>query len=401
MGEARITKRRALAARLLAVAFPIAALGAPVGTAVAAAPVTPKLVATNPESSESATATATLPSVLGEAEPEDGIILERAPFFMASRAMMGTRAVEKPTAHPNYEIKIFEAPECHGEVFAHGSAELLEGVGIPVSVPANFATTFSAIQIDPSNPSEPSACSNPLIYWEGSVAGSQGGSPTGEGGEATGTGGSGSGSGESASSGATKSPKSPGSIGSATPAGGKPEAPQIHTNPGGRADDLTPFVVGSAPGSSSVSVYASSNCSGTPVAKGTPTELSSGFAVSVAPNAETVFSAVSVGAQRSSCSSSVAYTEDSTAPRTRVTMGPGVKTRKHTAVFRFKDVTTDPPGTTFVCKVDLQKWKHCASPFHAKHLKLGSHTVRIRATDLAGNVERHPVKRSFRVVPRP
>jgi hypothetical protein len=122
--------------------------------------------------------------------------------------------------------------------------------------------------------------------------------------------------------------------------------------------------------------------------------------VPVASNAETAFSAVSVGAQRSSCSSSVTYTEDSTAPHTRVTMGPGVKTRKHAAVFRFKDVTSDPPGTTFVCKVDKQKWKHCASPFHVKHLKLGSHTVRIRATDLAGNVERHPVKRSFKVVPQ-
>jgi hypothetical protein len=82
-------------------------------------------------------------------------------------------------------------------------------------------------------------------------------------------------------------------------------------------------------------------------------------------------------------------------------MGPGVKTRKRTAVFRFKDMTTDPPGTTFVCKVDKQKWKHCASPFHAKHLKPGYHVVRIRATDLAGNVEPRPVKRSFRVVTRP
>ena len=36
-------------------------------------------------------------------------------------------------------------------------------------------------------------------------------------------------------------------------------------------------------------------------------------------------------------------------------------------------------------------------PSTLKHLKLGHHVVQIRATDLAGNVEPHPVKRSFRV----
>jgi hypothetical protein len=164
------------------------------------------------------------------------------------------------------------------------------------------------------------------------------------------------------------------------------------------ARNLTPLVVGSAPGADTVAVYAGANCGGEPIAKGTAAELASGFQVSVAANSETTFSAVAIGAQHSACSEPVTYTEDSTAPRTRVTMGPGVKTRKRTAIFRFKDVTTDPPGTAFVCKVDKEKWKHCASPFHLKHLKLGHHLLQIRATDLAGNVEPHPVKRSFRVI---
>jgi hypothetical protein len=102
--------------------------------------------------------------------------------------------------------------------------------------------------------------------------------------------------------------------------------------------------------------------------------------------------------QRSACSEPVTYTEDSTAPRTRITMGPGVKTRKRKAVFRFKDITEDPPGTTFVCKVDKKKWKPCASPLHLKHLKYGHHLVKIRATDLAGNRERKPVTRRFIVI---
>jgi hypothetical protein len=169
--------------------------------------------------------------------------------------------------------------------------------------------------------------------------------------------------------------------------------------PSERANDLTPSVAGSAPGASSVTIYPSANCSGSPVAKGTPAQLAGGFQVSVPKNAATTFSAVSIGAQHSACSDPVTYTEDSLAPRTRITMGPGVKTRKRKAVFRFTDITEDPPGTTFKCKVDKARWKPCASPFRMKHLKLGHHALKIRATDSAGNRERHPVNRRFIVVP--
>jgi hypothetical protein len=76
-----------------------------------------------------------------------------------------------------------------------------------------------------------------------------------------------------------------------------------------------------------------------------------------------------------------------------------VKTRKRKAVFRFTDITEDPPGTTFKCKVDkAKKWKPCSSPFHVKHLKPGPYLVSIRATDVAGNVEPKPAKRRFTVV---
>jgi hypothetical protein len=169
--------------------------------------------------------------------------------------------------------------------------------------------------------------------------------------------------------------------------------------PGERASDTTPSVAGSAPGAGTVTVYAGANCSGTPVAKGSPAQLGAGFPVSVPENAATSFTAVAIRAQRSACSDPVTYTEDSLAPRTRITMGPGVKTRKRKAVFRFTDITEDPPGTTFKCKVDKAKWKPCASPFRIKHLKLGKHALKIRATDIAGNVEPKPVKRGFIVVP--
>jgi hypothetical protein len=371
----------------LACVLPIIVMVVGCASAAAAPPTpTPKLVTTNPVSSAATSAMSVTPAILGEAEPEDGIIIESVRSGARSLLAPVTMTVKTPTKNPGYEIQIFAGAECPGAPIATGTAAALEETGISVGVAANAKTTLSALQIDPSRPSKPSACSNALSYWEGNVPA-----------EATSPGGStseGSGSGQGSSAGT-----SGGSIGPAAPAGGKPEAPHIHTTPGGRADDLTPLVVGSAPGAATVVVYPSSNCSGTPVAKGVASQLSAGFEVSVPENTTATFSAVSIASQYSACSSPVTYTEDSTAPRTRITMGPGVKTRKRKAVFRFKDVTEDPPGTTFVCKVDKAKWKPCSSPFRLKHLKLGHYVLAIRATDLAGNVEPKPVKRRFIVVP--
>lgn len=371
-------------ARLLACAAALLAPAVFASAASAAAPNVPQLVTTNPHSSASAPAASLTPTIIGEAEPEDGVI-EVVPFAVDPLSAPTPNTVEHGTEHPGFEIKIFEGAHCKGTEAASGTAEAFEETGIPVTVAADSETTFSARQVDPENPTEPSGCSTSLTYWQGTVTSNPG----------SGSGGSESGGNGQAPGGTTTG----GAVAPATPAGGKPRAPQIHTSPSGVARDMTPLVVGSAPGADTVAVYASANCSGTPVARGTVAELVAGFQVPVAANAETAFSAVAIGAQHSACSEPVTYTEDSTAPRTRVTMGPGVKTRKRTAIFRFKDVTADPPGTAFVCRVDKQKWKHCASPFHLKHLKLGHHLLQIRATDLAGNVEPHPVKRSFTVVP--
>jgi hypothetical protein len=391
MTELRISKRRALAARLLACVAPVAIVL--VGSASAAGKIdTPRLLTTDPPSSEAASAKLTLPSILGEAEPKDEVINKGVPFFSARLGPI-TRGAGKPTEFPNYEIQIFESSECLGPVVAHGTAGALEGVGIPVAVNADSVTTFSAVQISTSH--EASECSNPLTYWEGNFPAPIGGGGSGEGESAA------QGPGGSSSSGDSSPGKSAsaGSIGEGNPAGPKPAAPNLRMIPDERANNTTPWVAGSAPGANTVSVYASANCSGAPIAKGSSAQLSTGFQVSVAKNAATTFSAVSIGAQHSTCSSPVTYTEDSSAPRTRITMGPGVKTRKRKAVFRFTDITEDPPGTTFKCKVDKAKWKPCASPFNIKHLKLGDHVVSIRATDSAGNRERKPVKRRFIVVP--
>jgi hypothetical protein len=397
MSELHLSKRRATAARLFVFLFPLLVSGFVAADALAV-PATPKLVLTNPTSSEEAPASSTSPAVRGEAEPEDGIILERAPFFDSAAFGPVTRA---GTQQPTYEIKIFNAPECGGAVVATGSAGALETTGIVVPAAPDAKNGYSAIQINQAEPTEPSGCSNALYYWDGNVS-AGGGTGGGSGGESDGSNGGQGGTGTGGAGGSSSGGSSTvgGAVGGANPAGPKPDAPNLHLVPGERANDMTPLVAGRAPGGTSVSVYATANCSGSPIAKGTPAQLSAGFQVSVSANTATAFSAVAIGAQHSSCSDPVTYTEDSTAPRTRITMGPGVKTRKHKAVFRFMDVTEDPPGTTFVCKLDKKKWKPCGSPFHMKHLTPGHHTVKIRATDIAGNVEPTPVKRRFTVVGR-
>jgi uncharacterized membrane protein YgcG len=392
-----VAKRRASAARLLACLVPIGCALAGGNIAAAdAAPVAPKLVTTNPTSSHAAPATVVTPSVLGEAEPEDGIIIESYPRFNTFSWGPTTAAVEHPTKHPGYEIQIFAGGECLGAPIATGTSEALEAGGITVGVQADAKTIISAVQVDPAEPEVLSRCSNPLSYWEGNVPPEE--EANGGGGSTGGGGGSGGGT-EGSSGGTTQTPAG-GSVGNATPVTGKPDAPHIHTNSGARANNATPVILGSAQNAASVSVYANENCNGAPIAKGSPGQLSAGFPVTVAPNSTTVFSAMAFGEQHSSCSDPVSYTEDSLAPRTRITMGPGVKTRKRQVTFRFQDITEDPPGTTFRCKVDKKRWRPCSSPFHLNHLKPGRHVLAIRATDLAGNVEPKPVKRRFIVVRR-
>lgn len=366
------------------------ALALALPSSAAATLISPKILSTTPASEEGSPANSTTPSVIGEAEPADGIITSVAkPSPFGSRLPGGT-ATGKPTEHPEYEIFIYTQANCEGPAVGSGLAEQFEASGIPVTVAPNALTMLYANQVNPSEPMRFSACSGAFPYWEGAVA--SGGGPSGGGGSSgQGGGGSSAGPGNAGGSGESIGP------GVTT---GKPEAPAIHMTPKAIANDTSPSVAGSAPGAGTVLVYADGNCSGSPVAMGAAAQLGAGLTVQVADNTTTAFSAVAVGGQRSGCSSPVTYVEDSTPPRTRVTMGPGVKTRKRKVVFRFADVTPDPPGTIFFCKVDEARWKPCSSPLRLGHLKLRRYVVRFRAVDLAGNREKVGAKRVFKVVPR-
>jgi len=222
-----------------------------------------------------------------------------------------------------------------------------------------------------------------------------------------------------------------------------PAAPLLEsTSPPSPAASTTPKILGSAATGSTVKLYATSNCAGEPVAHGSAEQLSSpGIGVTVPAGQTSRFWATAEAEGFVSlCSSPISYTQQSAAggggggeggggqagggsvgptapkksastlapsssaslyltPHTRITFAPAAKTRKRNPVFRFVD-STGQEGTRFSCKVDRGRWKRCSSPLRLKRLKLGRHSLEIKAVNAAGTPEPRPAKRSFRVVPR-
>ena len=85
--------------------------------------------------------------------------------------------------------------------------------------------------------------------------------------------------------------------------------------------------------------------------------------------------------------------KDKTAPQTTIVKK---KVKGHTAKFRFVSSET---GSTFQCRLD-KKFKPCRSPKKYKRLKPGKHVFEVRAVDAAGNRDKTPAARKFRVLRR-
>jgi hypothetical protein len=279
------------------------------------------------------------------------------------------------SAEDGATVAIYSEPTCTSAALAAGSAAVFASGGIAVPVPDNSTTSFYATA---SWAGVSSACSaSSATFQEVTLV-----PPPGEGPPAEAPGGGGI------------SPLTP------APTPGRPLAPKLHTVPGGRANNSTPLVAGSAPGASRVAVYGDEACHGDALTTGSAADLSAGIPVHVSANSTTSFAAISIDSdgERSRCSEPAVYSEDSAPPLTRITFGPGVKTHKRAPVFRFADVTDDPPGTAFVCRLDKRPWRSCQSPWRLSRVGPKSHMVRIRAIDGAGNQEAVAVKRRFKVI---
>jgi hypothetical protein len=102
-------------------------------------------------------------------------------------------------------------------------------------------------------------------------------------------------------------------------------------------------------------------------------------------------------AGREGRSSVASFVVDTRAPRTAIAKHPPklllTHRRRARGVFRFK---ADEIGATFVCKVDRGLPRFCSSRL-ARRFAAGRHTVRVRAEDGAGNVDRTPAAFHFRV----
>ncbi|MFN8161226.1 MAG: hypothetical protein U0R52_09335 [Solirubrobacterales bacterium] len=406
----------------------------------AAAPDTPALTGSNPASP----GTSLTPHIVGRA---DGIVTAKAKRAGRPNPRRAGRRDRLTLAggSSSLVIDLFTNSDCTGPPVASGTPGELEGPGIAVTVAPDSITTFFASATDGTGTS---GCSNPgLVYQQvttgpsaPSVSGVSPLSPANDNHPlVSGSSGVGTtvyihttatctdtaiGSGSAVAFGASgiqvtvpddstktlyaratlagiNSPCSPTGVTyreDSTP----PAPPDLRTVPGPRANENDPRVEGSAPGASIVRLFTSASCNGTPLASGTPSQLGAGFAVHVDDNTTTNFFAEATDAagNTSICSPSpTRYVEDSVAPKTLITLGPGVKTRMRTVVFRFRDASGDP-GTAFLCKLDRRRWAGCSTPRKFGRLRRGRHTVRIKAIDAAGNREARGAKRRFKVIRR-
>ncbi len=87
-------------------------------------------------------------------------------------------------------------------------------------------------------------------------------------------------------------------------------------------------------------------------------------------------------------------TLDQREPSSRFTTAPSSPTKDRTPSFAF---AADESGSTFACSVDNKAWATCGASWTAPTLPDGAHTLRVRATDPAGNVETSPASKSFTV----
>jgi hypothetical protein len=87
---------------------------------------------------------------------------------------------------------------------------------------------------------------------------------------------------------------------------------------------------------------------------------------------------------------------DVTPPATRLRRS-AINDAKRKATFRFG---SGERGSTFTCKLDRGRFKRCTSPKTYTKLAPGKHVFRVKARDLAGNADRTPTVKRFKIKKR-
>jgi hypothetical protein len=86
------------------------------------------------------------------------------------------------------------------------------------------------------------------------------------------------------------------------------------------------------------------------------------------------------------------FTVDTVKPNAKITKKPGKRFYKARVKFKF---TANEPGVTFQCRLDNRPWQKCTSPYRF-NVKRGWHTLQVRATDAAKNVDPTPATYRFK-----
>ena len=90
-----------------------------------------------------------------------------------------------------------------------------------------------------------------------------------------------------------------------------------------------------------------------------------------------------------------AFKVDKKKPKTWIARRPAPrKAKENTAYFRF--VSSEKKGSTFTCQLDGGKYKKCKE-YSSFTVKPGMHVLRVKATDRAGNKDRTPAERKWRL----
>ncbi len=173
----------------------------------------------------------------------------------------------KGSAEAGSTVRIYSTAGCTGSPLATGSAATFGGAGITTPVPGDATTNLRATATDGSN--NTSGCSSALAYTEDSTA---------------------------------------------------PATPSVtDTDPDSPSSDQNPEVKGTADSGSTVRIYSTATCTGSPLATGSAASFGgAGITTPVPENQTTNLRATASDAagNTSGCSTALAYTEDSSAPGT-------------------------------------------------------------------------------------
>jgi hypothetical protein len=92
------------------------------------------------------------------------------------------------------------------------------------------------------------------------------------------------------------------------------------------------------------------------------------------------------------------FTVDTQAPSTTIASAPPALSPGSSATVAF---SSNESGATFECQLDGGAWAGCTSPKTYTGLTLGGHTVKVRATDAAGNADATPDSASWTSIALP